>query len=153
MDMWKAGDEVMASVKDLIAKYHPHLAMHDDEIVILFKDKASKVGDKVIYGKTAKASPVLALLADRPYKFIITLGADEWQRLSDAKRLALLDHHLCGCAAEENKQTGDSKFWLAPPDVAFYQEEVKRHGFWRTTGGTADKNVLEELFGIDEEEA
>lgn len=149
-DMWRAGDEVMASVKDLIAKYHPHLALHDDEIVILFKEKATQVGEQVILGKTAKASPVLALLADRPYKFIITLAADEWQRLSDKKRLALLDHHLCGCRAEENDKTGTSKFWVQPPDVDFYQGEVERHGFWRTTGTAADKNALEELFGVEE---
>lgn len=150
-DMWRAGDEVAASVRDLIAKYHPHLAMHDDEIVVLFKEKASVVGDMVVLGKTSKASPILALLADKAYKFVITLAADEWQRLSDKKRLALLDHHLCACMAEEDVATGKSKFWVQPPEVGFFQAELERHGFWRTTGKAAPKNMLEELFGIEEE--
>lgn len=149
MDLWKAGAEVTASVKDLIAKYHPHLALHDDEIAVLFKEKASSVGDNVVLGKTAKASPLLALLADKPYKFVITLAADEWQNLSDNQKLALLDHHLCYCKAEETDQSGETKFWVQPPDVAFFQAEIERHGFWRTSGSPATKNVLEELFGPD----
>ena len=149
-DMWKAGDEVTVSVRDLIAKYHTDLAMHDDEIVVLFKEKATQVGDVVVLGKTTKASPVLALLAEKPYKFVITLAADEWQRLTNSQRLALLDHHLCACRAEEDPATGVTKFWVQPPDVGFYQAELERHGFWRTTGAVAPKNVMEELFGVEE---
>lgn len=147
-DMWKAGDEIMTSVRDLIAKYHPHLALCDDEIAVLFKDKASQVGDVTILGKTTKGSPLLALLADKAYKFVITLAADEWQNLTDKQRLALLDHHLCACKAEEDPN-GATKYWVQPPEVGFYQQELERHGFWRTTGTAAPKNVLEELFGTD----
>ncbi len=149
-ELFKAGEEVAASIQDLIAKYHPHLAMHDDEIVVLFKENATKVGDAVILGKTAKASPVLALLADKPYKFIITLAMDEWNNLKDKQKLALLDHHLCACRAEEDPTTGATKFWVQPPEVGFYQAELERHGFWRTSGSPAPKNVLEELFGTED---
>ena len=147
MDLWKAGDEVLASVKDLIAKYHPHLALCDDEIAVLFKEKGSAVGDNVVMGKTAKASPLISLLADKPYKFVITLAQDQWEQLNDSQKVALLDHHLCACQAEENEH-GDIKFWVQPPDVEFYQAEIERHGFWRTgSASPVAKNVLEELFG------
>lgn len=149
-ELYKAGDEVIVSVKDLIAKYHPDLAMHDDEIAILFKDKATQVGDVVVLGKSTKASPILALLSEKPYKFVITLAADEWSSLTDKQKLALLDHHLCACKAKEDAQTGETKFWIQPPDVGFYQAELERHGFWRTSGSPAPKNILEEMFGTED---
>lgn len=146
-DLWIAGDDVMNTVRDLIANYHPHLALCDDEIAVLFKDKASKVGDVVIMGKTAKASEVVALLGNTKWKFLITLAADEWQTLTDPQRMALLDHHLCGCRVEENSQTGTAKFFVAPPDVAFYKGEIERHGVWRTSGAAPTPNLIQELFG------
>jgi len=62
MDSWKAADDVMDTMKDLVANYHPDLALYVDEIAIIFKEKASSVGDKVIPGKTAKAPAILHVL-------------------------------------------------------------------------------------------
>ena len=35
MDYWKAGKEVMGTVQKLIADHHPHLALIEDDIVVL----------------------------------------------------------------------------------------------------------------------
>lgn len=150
MDVWKASEDVIATVHDLIAKHHPHLASIRDQIAILFREKASHKGDKVVLGASKKAPPVLGVLGDIDYKFIIEIAADEWKTLSDAAKTALLDHHLCACKGVENEQNGEMKFFVQPPDVSFYREEVERHGFWRTDSTrTPDANLILDLFGPD----
>jgi len=151
MDVWKAPADVMATVEDLIAKYHPHLATIVGQIAILFREKAGKAGDLVVFGKSKKAPAVLGVLGEIDYKFIIEIAADEWQGLTDGEKVALLDHHLCACRGTEDEQTGDMKFFLQPADVAFYREEVERHGFWRTKSGKVpDANLIMDLFGPDQ---
>ena len=147
-DLAMAAADVVNTMKDLIAKYHPHLATITDDIAVVFKEKASSSGDKVVAGKTAKASPIIACLADKPWKFVITLAADVWTELDDKQKLALLDHHLCGIKGSEDEQSGEMKFFLQPPDVEFYKEEVERHGLWRTSGVPPSKNLVDELFGV-----
>jgi len=149
--LWLAGEEVLASVRDLIGRFHPDLVSVDDEIVVLFKEKGTEVGDAVQAGKTSKAPALLAVLAEKPYKFIITLAADVWKDLNDKERLALLDHHLCACRAEDQAD-GSVKTWVAPPDVSFFKAEIERHGMWRTTGAPPTPNLLRQLFGEEEDE-
>lgn len=146
-EMWKAGDDVMTIVKDLIANYHPHLALVDDEIAVVFKEKSTTVGSVEIIGKTGKAPAILSVLGDTKWKFLIILAADAWQSLADKQRVALLDHHLCGCRVDENAQTGALKCYVAPPDVSFFKGEIERHGIWRTTGAPPSPNLIQELFG------
>ncbi len=146
-DMWQAEDEVLAVVRDLVSKYHPHLALCVDEIAVVFKEKASTVGDVSIIGKTGKAPAILSVLGDIKYKFLIILAADAWQNLSDKDRVALLDHHLCGCAAEEKEPGGALKYFVAPPDVSFYKEEIERHGVWRTSNAPPTPDLLKDIFG------
>lgn len=145
--MWKAGDDVYNTMRDLIGKYHPDLALCDDEIAVIFKEKASKSGDVVIAGKTAKATPLLGVLGDVEYKFVITLAADAWQEMTAKQQIALLDHHLCACGVEENAQTGAVRFYIRQPDVAFFRDELERHGTWRTTGAEVEETVINDLFG------
>lgn len=146
LKFYKADQDVITTVQDLIAKYHPHLALCDQEIAIIFKDKATLVGDVLIAGKTSKASELFALLGDIPWKFIITLAADHWSTLSDPERVALLDHHLCGCKVEESKQHVIT-YKVVPPDVAFYKGEIERHGLWRTSGAPPSPTLTDEIFG------
>ena len=145
--LWKAGDDVMDTVRDLIANYHPDLVLCDDEIAVIFKEKASSVGGTVVAGKTAKAPKLLGILGETDYKFVITLGADEWQSLSDTQRVALLDHHLCACGVEEHPKTGKTRFYVRIPDVSFFKDEVERHGYWRTSGAAASTDHISDLFG------
>ena len=145
--VWKAGDDIMATITDLVAKYHPDLVLCEDEIAVVFKEKASTVGDSVVAGKTAKAPKLLGVLGEIDYKFVITLAADEWQAMSDAHRVALLDHHLCACGVEENPKTGNVRFYVRLPDVSFFKDEVERHGFWRTSGAATSNDLIMDLFG------
>jgi len=145
-EMFKANDSVVMTMKDLVAKYHPDLGGVVDHIAVIFKEKASQVGDVPVIGKTAKASPLFAVLGDTPWKFIITLASDEWNNMSEPERLALLDHHLCACGVEEDAQQ-NLKCFVKIPDVSFFKGEVERHGFWRTSGNQAKPDLIQELFG------
>ena len=152
--VFRADDTVMAAVKDLVVKYHPHLVPILEEIAVVFKEKAATVGDNVVMGKTAKAPDLISVLTDKDFKFVITLAADEWEELNAKQKKALLDHHLCACRVKEDPATSEYiKFWVQPPDVAFFREEVERNGFWRTSSTPVPKTVLEDLFGEAEEEA
>ena len=130
-EIWKAKKEVQDMMRDLVAKNHPDLALTVDEIVVLFREKATKKGGKVILGSSKKAPSLLSILSDIDCKFIIEVAADEWQNLRLGHQKALLDHHLCALRVEEDDKTGDYKYFVAPPDIGYYFDEYERHGDWR----------------------
>ena len=119
MDTWEAGTDVWKLVQHHISHNHPNLALVDKEIAVIFRAKASKSGGQVVLGK-----------AD--YKFILEIAGDEWGKMGDPQRSALIDHLLCACKVEEDEKTGDLKFSIASPEVSFFWDELKRHGDWRT---------------------
>jgi hypothetical protein len=132
MDRWKAGEEIHESIKTLIGNHHPHLADISNDIVVIFKEKASrKAGCQPVLGKTSKASPLLSLLGDRKYQFIIELSADTWIKLSDDQKTALLDHQLSFIGGEEDEKTAEMKYYLVQPDISYFAAEVTRNGYWR----------------------
>jgi len=146
-DLWNADENVYEKMRELVAKYHPDLALCDDEIAILFQEKAPKSAP---LGKVAKASPILPLLSGKDWKFLITLPMETWSDLSDVKKVACLDRHLCACCAEESKD-GGIKYSIQPPEVSFYKEELSRYGAW-FTGNLKSNNadLVTELFGFDD---
>ncbi len=146
---FKAGEDIHRTMKDLIAKYHPHLATIVEEIAVVFKEKATQIGDAVVAGKTAKAPPLVGILTESNFQFVITLAEDEWNGMTDKQKVALLDHHLCACGAEEEEKSGEMKYFVRIPDVSFFKDEVERHGYWRTSGAAAEPNHIQELFGDD----
>jgi len=148
-DLWKAGDEVYKTMQTLIANNMnlAPLALVDDEILVVFKEKASKSGEHVIAGKTSKANALLGVVDEKNWKFVITLAGDAWQAMGNAEREALLFHHLCACGVEENPETGNMKCFVKLTDVSFFREEVEKYGFWRTSGTIPEPNLIDELFG------
>lgn len=152
-EIWKADEEVHTAVSALVAAYHPHLAICDQEIAVLFKDKASKSGDIVIPGVASKAGPQFKALGDRDYKFILTIGSDVWTEYNDTQRTALLDRLLCACRVEEDPKSGEFKYRIAKPDVNFFREEVERHGFWLTSGAKPSSTVVAAVFGESDEDS
>lgn len=148
MEIWKAGTEVMAMVKKLVAQYHPHLALIEEDIGVVFREKATEKAGLVIAGATKKAPPILPILTDKKftYKFIIELGANAWNELDERQKMALLDHHLCAMKVEEDANTGEIKCVLRPPDFVGYKEEVERWGMWRPMDDDT-LSIIEEMFG------
>jgi len=149
MDIWKAEKSVVDTMVTIVTAHHPDLAPYVDQIAVIFREKASKVGGFVILGKTKKTPMLVNLLGDVEYCFVIELAADEWQSLNTEQRTALLDHHLCACRVELDKKTSDPKFSIAPPDFVGYRGEIERHGIWRPQpeGAAEDgPNPVMELF-------
>ena len=152
-EYWKAGKDVMTQMETLLG-YHPDLALVEDEIAVVFREKAAKKGGKVVLGTSKKAPAMIGVLGDTEYKFILEIAADEWQGLNTKQQLALLDHLLCGCGVEENANTGTMKTFIRTPDVAFYWDELDRHGDWRNRpSSNVDRGDVVELFGASLEEA
>ena len=149
MNQWIAGEDVVRTVQTLIANNEnlAPLALIEDQILVVFKEKASKSGDQVIAGKTGKAGPLLSVVSEKEYRFVITIAQDAWNELSDKDREALLFHHLCACGATENPKDGSLKTFVKAPDVSFYREEVERYGFWRTSGQVPEPETVNDLFG------
>ena len=153
MDYWKAGKEVMDTVHGLIANHHPHLALIEEDIVVVFKDKATEKCGLVIPGNTKKAPPLMRVLTDKKfdYKFIIELGADVWNVFDDKQKLACLDHHLCAMRVEEDEKGGGLKCSIRPADHVLYDGELERHGLWRPMPEES-MSIIEEMFGKKAEE-
>jgi len=156
MDLWEAGSDINDIVHKLVAEFHPHLALIVDDIAVVFREKATKKGGVIIPGKVKKAPSLLEVLGKRNYAFILEVGWDEWGGYSDKQRVALIDHLLCGCQSKVDEKGGGMKYFIAPPDFAFYKEEIRRHGIWQDIGSEDDKDqaatTIEERF-IKEKES
>jgi hypothetical protein len=131
MDRWKAGEEVQETIKTLVGEAHPHLVDIMDDIIVIFKEKASRKGGQPVLGKTSKAPALISLLGERDYQFVIELAADTWNQLDDTQKKALLDHQLCFIGGEEDEKTAEMKYYLTAPDISYFSDEVDRNGHWR----------------------
>jgi hypothetical protein len=153
VEYFKANKEVQDQVMDLVGKYHPDLATVVEEIVVVFRDKASKAGGQVILGTSKKVPPLANALAGEEFKFVLEIAADEWENLDSKQREALLDHLLCACRCEEDPKTGNEKLYVAKPDVTAYRENVERYGMWfpkpkdAAKGDDATDNAVKDMFG------
>lgn len=154
MDIHKAGPEVMKMVSSLIKDYHPHLLLIEEDIGVVFREKAREVAGLVIPGQTKKAPPLLPILTDKKftYKYVIEIGENAWQELDERQRMALLDHHLCAMKVEEDAESGEIKCSIRPPDFVGYKEEVERWGMWRPMDDET-LSIIEQMFGKRAQEA
>lgn len=152
-DFWKAGEDVHAIVRKLVANNHPDLILAVDEIVVVFRDKAGKSGGKVTLGSSRKVTPVANAIGNTTYKFMLEVGADVWENeLDSVRQEALLDHLLCSCRCEEDEKTAELKCSIAKPDISAFRDNVERYGMWFPKDeGDENKgsgvSPVEEIFG------
>ena len=59
VDIWIAGNDTLNRLKGIIRESHPQLLPIQEEIAVIFRDKASKRGGKSSLGATKKAPPLL----------------------------------------------------------------------------------------------
>ena len=148
-EIWKAGVKEVKLLMKLIKDHFPHLLLIQDEIALIYRDKAKEApGGQVILGNTKKAPALLSVLTDKefPYKYIIELGGDSWNELDSKQQEALLFHHLCSMKVEENVDTGEIKCQIRPPDFYGYREEVEKYGMWRPYDDET-ASAIESMFG------
>lgn len=131
MEIWKANEDVHNKVKELIRANHPDLFIVSEEIVVLFRERASKSGGVPIYGKPMRVSARSNALAGEDYKFVLELGADTWEdELTARQREALLDSLLTACRCEEDPKSGELKLKVVKPDIVGFRENIERYGYW-----------------------
>lgn len=128
---------------ELIEKYHPHL--RGVKIAYLFKAKPMEVAveehtpvdaprpkprkaKKATHRWIAKCSLVSGkyrLLFTDDFKFIITADQEIWDELTEAQRVAVMDHEL-----EHAKFDDDGKPRLKRHDIQDFRSTVERHGLY-----------------------
>lgn len=150
MDVWKAGPDVYEFLHQTLKAYHlERLYDLEGKIEVVFKEKASTPGGKVVMASTKKVNPMLKVLHGSEALFIFEIAADEWQNMTDKEKLALMDHHLCSISTKESKE-GDVTYSVAPPDFVGYRAEIERHGVWRYLNRNDEDDaddVIASLFG------
>jgi hypothetical protein len=129
-----AAKEPAALAKDLIDAHHPHLAGVRVEFV--HQRRNPKQGGSIVLGTAqivgAKYAAMIEGLeeADRVIEtdgrfFLITIGWAGWNHLTEAQKLALVDHELCHCG--KNDKGG---LTLVGHDIQEFSSVVRRHGLY-----------------------
>lgn len=134
-------------VEELVEKIHPHLRAA--KIVVLQKPKAGKRHGRVLITQTKRASEATAaLLKDEigPLHYVIEIGKDAWDTLSQERKKVVLDHALCYCAGQDP----DKGTWkLRGPDVEEFTQIIERHGLWTGELEIFSKEAAKQLELLD----
>lgn len=155
---WHA-PEVEEIAQKLIAEHHSHLA--GVEIKCVFREPAAKNKGKVVLGKARKIGGLNAHLVGlaRPYDrgddppdfFVIEIASMTWLQLTEAQRLALVDHELCHFDIEWNENDDTEKLIIRGHDLEEFTEVVARHGLWQPDLANFAKAASKQLSLLDED--
>lgn len=118
----KVDNEVIELAKKVIEKWHPDL--EEASIAFIFRTEAPKNGNMVVYGTASRIKPEHQLLG-LDHDFLIWLAQDKWYTLTDAQKVALIDHELCHCSFNEK-----DKPTMVDHDIQEFACIIQRHGFW-----------------------
>jgi hypothetical protein len=130
----QVGPDVLAMAREVIGSHHKELL--DARIGFIFQDTASKRLGKTVLGNTALVSDKQRA-AGLDLDYIITLAEDEWEFLTSAQRMALLDHELCHC----DYSIGEAS--VRGHDIEEFNCIIERHGLWNL-GLCATANAIAE---------
>ena len=137
---WRA-DEVEEIAQKLIPEHHDHLARHDVTIRCVFRDPPAKARGRLVLGKARKISGLNAHLVgleqdDELHEpvdfFVIEVSHRAWEILTEAQRVALVDHELSHFDVEiPDDAEEDRKLLVVGHDLEEFTAVVRRHGLWR----------------------
>ena len=125
MAKFERSQEVKAIAEELILNHHEHLSKA--RIAYLFADRGSKKLGRVMMGRAAKASDLIAHFGQ--VDFIVVINRETWTALTIRQRDALVDHELSHCRMTITK-TGEVRWWIRAHDVEEFAEIIERHGLW-----------------------
>lgn len=142
MKYWSAMEEIEPISNELIEQHHPHLMTV--KIAFLFKQKASKKGGKLVLATASRFPEKYQCLfpstgpedpnsnEDPPeFAFLIEVACDQWNLATRTQRVALIDHELCHCMAEEDPETEEMIYSIVGHDFEEFESIVRRHGCWK----------------------
>lgn len=136
---YRPAPAVQRIATDLIAKHHHHL--DDVRIEYVFRSEAATSNGKTVMGKARKITGLNAYLS-QPLEpdetpaggevdyFVVEIAEDVWTILDDGQRKALVDHELCHCTTDWDKD-GDLVLKIKAHDLEEFKAVVDRHGLWQ----------------------
>jgi hypothetical protein len=113
-------------MQSLIRAHHSHLT--NAKIRLIERSPNWKVKGKLVFGTAKKASDLERALDGTDLDFIITINAEAFwsETLTDTERAAILDHELCHCAYDFEKE----EYFIRTHDVEEFGEIISRYGVW-----------------------
>ena len=121
----EASRDVITTAQDLIAVYHPQLA--DANISFIFRDEPAISKGMEVWGKVKTVPAWLRAFPDfEDLHFVIEIAESIWATLDSNQRKALIDHELCHCKYDSDKE----KASMRAHDFEEFTEIVERRGFW-----------------------
>jgi hypothetical protein len=139
---YKAGDDVLEVVKDMIESHHEELL--DANIGVLMRDEAPTPNGVATYSKVRKVSDEERALQRIPYDFVIWFAQDVWDTLTPNQRRAAVDHELCHCCY------GNGERAIVKHDIEEFLCVIQRHGFWRPGIGNTTERVIQQRLSFVE---
>lgn len=122
---YKPTNDVIGLVEIVMRRHHEHL--EEARIGVLFRDEAPVAGAHTTLGMAKKVSDE-AKAAGLQYDFVIWFAEDTWHQLSEAQRVALVDHELMHCQFAQ--KDGEWKASIRKHDFEEFNEIIARHGLW-----------------------
>lgn len=116
----KCTETVLNMAREMIDKYHPDL--EDAMIGFLFRDEAQMSKGKLVLAAAKKAPAWIQPYAE--LEFLIIIAEDEWNKMQDSRRMALIDHELSHCTFRK----GEPK--IVGHDFEEFHHIIERHGLW-----------------------
>ena len=111
----------------VIPKWHPRLAAAS--IVYLTDPDEMKAKGRQVLAKVRKANPVEHHLTG--HDIVMIVNGYAWPMLSEAQRLAVVDHELCHIEPDEGEE-GETVYRIRGHDLEEFRAVVSRHGDWST---------------------
>lgn len=149
-------------LRELVADFHEHLL--DARIALAWCTAwTPDVDGRLVLGKLKKASDLEREFAE--YDFVVLLNKLFWNdaQVTDAQRVALLDHELCHAARAHDPRTGEPALdertrpvWRTRKhDLEEFGDIVHRHGIYKRdlelfAGEIIKRARLEPFSGCDE---
>lgn len=138
----KAPQSILTIAQQVIDSYHQEL--ESVNIAFLLRSEASIRNGKKVLGQASKFPEKLKPLVGEEYHFLIWISAEDWMRMTDIQREALIDHKLSHCGWDED----DEKAFIKGHDIEEFHSTLYRYGLW-APGEEALKPALEAALQLE----
>jgi hypothetical protein len=116
----EASPSVLHFARNLIHNFHPHL--QDARIAFVFRSEAQKQGARLILGQACKVPAKMQPFLE--YDFLIWISEEDYMKMDDIQREAIIDHELCHCTL------GIDGWKMRPHDIQEFTAVIERHGIY-----------------------
>lgn len=113
----EASQEVINIAQDLVEQHHKHL--QDVRIGFVFRSEAQVLKGRAVLGKCSNVSDKMKPLLD--LDFLIWIAKDEYKKMDEERRRALIDHELSHIGID---------LTLQGHDVEEFHAIIERYGLW-----------------------